>query len=238
VTAEPAHSSGAIPRILIADSDSAVRECYRLAFSEDGCDVIEAEDGRDALVKALVREPTLIITDLQLSLLSGLDLCEILRRDRVTANVPILVSTSSTTDEVVDRARHAGADVVLPKSTPIRTIVNEARRLIADSHALRERSAAARERAAQQLERASPILSRAKALRVHLAQTKRSFGTTLPPVPPPPLMCPTCGSAMAYQYSHIGGVGTHREQWDYYSCGSCAAMYQYRERTQKVRRVE
>ena len=82
------------PRILVADGDADARDRYAAAFADHGWRVMEAADGRDALVKALSRPPPALITELRLPIIDGVALCEILRRDRVTANVPIAVVTA------------------------------------------------------------------------------------------------------------------------------------------------
>jgi hypothetical protein len=62
--------------------------------------------------------------------------------------------------------------------------------------------------------------------------------TTAPPVTPPALICPQCDQLLAYQRSHIGGVSArHADQWDYYECPAGCGVFQYRERTRKLRRV-
>jgi CheY-like chemotaxis protein len=62
---EAAHQlqSGHIPRVLLADADADERSIYTESLHEAGCDVIEAADGRDALAKALVRPPSLVVSD-------------------------------------------------------------------------------------------------------------------------------------------------------------------------------
>jgi hypothetical protein len=58
-----------------------------------------------------------------------------------------------------------------------------------------------------------------------------------PPIPPAPRSCPQCASPLAYQYSYVGG-GRERgaEQFDFYECATCG-LFEYRPRTQKLRRV-
>src|SRR5437660_12411788 len=82
------------PCILIVDGAAATRALYRRCLARDGCDIIEAPDGREALAKALMHPPTLIVTELTLPFIDGYALCDILRRDRTTATVPILVVTA------------------------------------------------------------------------------------------------------------------------------------------------
>ncbi len=132
------------PRILVADPDANVRSLYQDSFARCGCDVLEALDGRDALAKALVREPTLVITELRLPLLDGFSLCEILRRDRVTATVPIIALTTQPEPTDIVRAQDAGADIVLPKPAPFKKLLSEFSSLVARFGELRAKSEAAR----------------------------------------------------------------------------------------------
>jgi CheY-like chemotaxis protein len=55
-----------IPRILVVDRNHHTRELYRYWFQLSGCHVVEASDGRDALTKALVSPPSLVVTEISL----------------------------------------------------------------------------------------------------------------------------------------------------------------------------
>ena len=169
-------------RILVADAEADARVLYRHTFSD--CDVVEAADGRDALVKALVRQPSLVITELRLPLVDGVAFCEILRRDRTTADVPILVVTAEARPSEVQRARRAGADVVLAKPTPLQTLAVEARRLLLQSHDLRWRSAEQRVRASCFLQHASTCQKRPRVSYLEPTQSLTSFSGALPLVDP------------------------------------------------------
>ena len=220
------------PRVLLADSDPASRLIYGTTFHHAGYDVVEASDGREALTKALVRQPSLVVTELDLPLIGGVGLCEILRRDRLTANVPILVVTSETRFPEVQRVWRAGADVVLSKPTTPATLLNEARRLIRQSHDLRGRTAAARARFSKQLEKSAFLLARSEDIR---ARRGRTLTTTTPPVAPPALRCPSCYGPLRYEHSHVGRRESP-EQWDYFFCAACG-VFQYRQRSRKLRRI-
>src|SRR5204863_2834534 len=111
--AEPRTHHVPTPRILVVASDNDTRALYRQSFALAGCDVIDASDGRDALAKAFTHPPTLVVTEMTLPFLDGYALCQILRRDRVTADVPILAITADGHPSHIERARQAGADIVL-----------------------------------------------------------------------------------------------------------------------------
>lgn len=122
----------AAPWILVVDGDAPTRAIYRESLATTGCDVVEASDGRYALAQALMHPPDLVITEVTLPFVDGYALCELLRRDARTAGVPILVVTTETRPAQIDRARKAGANVVLIKPTGIENILDEMRRLVAD----------------------------------------------------------------------------------------------------------
>ena len=68
-------------RVLLAEPHRETRQLYREALTLAGCEVFEATDGRDALTQALVRQPTLIITETQLPLIDGATLLGVLDID-------------------------------------------------------------------------------------------------------------------------------------------------------------
>src|SRR5436190_12973293 len=100
-------------RVLLAEPDRQRREVYREAFHAFGCDVIEAADGRETLVEALVRKPSLIVMQTWLPFVNGPALCEILRRDATTSAVPILAIVDGDSSIDADRMRRAGADATI-----------------------------------------------------------------------------------------------------------------------------
>jgi CheY-like chemotaxis protein len=224
----------AVSRVLIAEPDAETRALYRSLLPPDRYDIIEAADGREALTRSLVLPPSLIVTELRLPYIDGFALCQILRGDRLTMNVPILVVTGDVRTSVLDEARKAGVDGILLKPTPPETLMSEVERLVQRSSALRARGTAVIRKAAAQRETASKALAKAEAVRRQHGVANRS--TKNPPVAPPSLLCPSCDRPLAYNQSHVGGVGKLQEQWDDFVCTSCG-LFQYRHRTRKLRRL-
>jgi DNA-binding response OmpR family regulator len=212
---------------LIADADDKTRSHYRTTLKAIGCDVVDAVDGRDALSKALSHRPSLVITETVLPVFDGYALCAILRRDSVTRSVPILVVTAETRRPEMDRARHAGADVVLTKPVDPEALLKEIQRLI---------SAPSEDQQAQRLQARTDELP-SVARRTTLARAQLRFETTTPPNTPPDLICPICDRSLTYERSHVGGVSRQDpEQWDEFTCASCG-MFEYRQRTRRLRQV-
>jgi hypothetical protein len=71
-----------------------------------------------------------------------------------------------------------------------------------------------------------------------MSRKHRRGETDLPPSSPPELICPDCDRPLDYKSSQIGGVSARNvEQWDYFVCTGGCGMFQYRQRTRKIRRV-
>jgi len=223
------------PSVLIAHGDLQLRQGYRVQFETAGWTVLESADGRDALAKALTTAPSLVVLDAELRYIDGCSLCELLRRDGVTAAAPILLVTNDGIPMSEQRARQAGANAVLAKPASSDRVLEMARALISQA-------ASAGSPAGDTLAAPAPAESypRSDAERRHsLSKSFPRFDTTTPPAAPPALMCPSCDRSLTYNHSHVGGVSErHREQWDYYSCPTCGATLQYRQRTRKLRRVQ
>ena len=106
---------------------------HRQLLEHIGCEVVEAIDGRDALVQALTCQPALVLTEIELPFFDGHALCELLRRDSTTRSVPILVVTTERGRAELERARAAGADACLVKPTTLDALFNQIRHLLASS---------------------------------------------------------------------------------------------------------
>jgi CheY-like chemotaxis protein len=227
------------PRILLADRDADTRSMYAEFLRRMSYEIDEAEDGREALAKAISTRPDVIVTETRLAGLNGMELCRLLRTDVATRDVPIIFVTGDAYDEQIEVAKAAGADTILVKPCLPETLVAEMQRLHRSSAELRERAREMRDKAARQLERSTQLLERSRNFprRLTMSRAHSRHDTTMPSLTPPSLVCPACDQPLHYQRSHIGGVSArHPEQWDYYECDHGCGTFQYRQRTRKLRR--
>jgi two-component system cell cycle response regulator DivK len=205
------------------------------------CEIEEAEDGREALAKAISHSPDIIVTETRLPGLTGLQLCDVLRSDAATHNIPIVFVTADAFGTDVRRAHTAGADTVLVKPCLPETLLLEIQRLMALSADLRERARQTRDKIQEQLAASERVLAKSRAhheRRLTLSRAHLRGQTVDPPDPAPTLVCPHCDQPLLYARSHVGGVSArHAEQWDYYDCPTGCGTFQYRHRTRKLRRV-
>lgn len=228
------------PLALLVDRDGETRTLYAEFLRLAPCDVDEAEDGREALAKAITRHPDVVVTETRLPGMDGFDLCSVLRSDASTRDIPIVFVTGTGSSHDLQRAHQAGADAVLVKPCLPGTLLAEMRRLIDTSAELRERGRALSARIRQQLERSDDLLkqSRQQVRRQTLSRSHLRGETTGPPAVPPALLCPRCDQPLRYERSHVGGVNAHNaEQWDYFECGGGCGTFQFRQRTRKLRPV-
>jgi two-component system chemotaxis response regulator CheY len=214
-------------RVLVVDPDPDTRALYRDVFHANGWDVVEAVDGREALVRALARPPALLVTEIRLPFLDGTALCDILRRDRATTAVPILVVTADARSAGADSARRVGANAVLLKPTTPEQVRAETQRLLSDH---RDADRSGTPGGVQTVESPHP--------RPRLSKSFARSVTTTPPVSPPQLVCPSCDAPLTYEHSYVGGVNAkNAEQWDVYVCPGSCGTFEYRHRTRKLGRT-
>ena len=118
------------PLALLVDRDPDTRHMYAEYLRQACCEIDEAEDGREALVKALTRHPDVIVTETRLPGINGFDLCRVLRDDAQTRDIPIVVVTGDAFDGDRRRAQQSGADLVLTKPCLPEQLANEIRHVI------------------------------------------------------------------------------------------------------------
>jgi len=80
--------------ILLADDETHILNVVSIKLQNAGYEVITAEDGQEAYELARQRQPDLIITDYQMPLLSGVELCSKLRREPGTCDIPAIMLTA------------------------------------------------------------------------------------------------------------------------------------------------
>ena len=104
-----------MPTILVVDDEPPILELVRFTLEDEQIRVLEASDGAQTLETALAVRPDLILLDVQMPRLDGLEVCRRLRADASLAGTRIVMLTAAGQD--ADRARGlaAGADEYLTK---------------------------------------------------------------------------------------------------------------------------
>jgi putative two-component system response regulator len=126
-----AHSSATVaPLVLIVEDDPETRLLYKEIFSGAGFRVAQAHNGYQAFDKAIAERPDVILTDIAVPGLDGIELCRKLRADDRSRRIPILGITGYGDRLYHERALEAGVDRVLTKPSSPDVLVEETRRLL------------------------------------------------------------------------------------------------------------
>jgi two-component system, OmpR family, phosphate regulon response regulator PhoB len=105
--------------ILLVEDDPDIRHLVSYKLTKGGFDVVEAADGVTALHEARCHRPDLVILDVRMPRMSGLEVCRELRAAPQTAHVPILMLTARARAQDLEQAYAAGAtDYVVKPFSP------------------------------------------------------------------------------------------------------------------------
>src|SRR6202040_3795422 len=113
--------------ILVVDDDSQIRRVMRNALSSHGYTIIEARNGEEALKKVRAERLDLIILDLNMPDMDGIEVC---REIRVVSNLPIIMLTVRSAEKDKVRALDAGADDYVVKPFGIQELLARVRALL------------------------------------------------------------------------------------------------------------
>jgi len=119
-----------MPRILVADDNADGREMLRDLLEAWGFQVLEARDGREALLSAHRDNPDAILLDLQMPHLDGFAVLRHLREDRELSATPTVAVTAFAQNGSRDKALRAGFDAYVTKPVDFRSLRSELHRLL------------------------------------------------------------------------------------------------------------
>jgi two-component system KDP operon response regulator KdpE len=174
------------PRVLIVDDEPQIRRSLRVALRANGYEVEEAATGEAALEQAALRPPELVILDLSLPDVDGVQVC---KRLREWTQLPVIILSAHGDDEAKVRALDEGADDYVTKPFSVPELL--ARMRVAVRHAARVAAAAP----------AAPI--RAGEVEIDLA--RRLVFRTAEEIH----LTPTEYGVLRYLVEHAGRVVTH-----------------------------
>ncbi|HQK26517.1 MAG TPA: response regulator [Smithellaceae bacterium] len=117
-------------RILIVDDEQDIVELISYNLEKEGFSCVKAYDGETALKLAKTKKPELIILDLMLPKINGLDVCRAIRHDPVTANIPIIMLTAKVDEVDKILGLEIGADDYMTKPFSVKELVARVRTIL------------------------------------------------------------------------------------------------------------
>jgi DNA-binding NarL/FixJ family response regulator len=116
--------------VLVVDDNPVIRQALCELFTREGDFEVcgEAENGREAIDKAQLLQPALIVTDFSMPLMNGLEETRILKK--LMPSVPVIIYTAHSDPFVNKEALGAGAAAVISKSDSVAVLIGKARQLL------------------------------------------------------------------------------------------------------------
>jgi DNA-binding response OmpR family regulator len=127
------------PPLVLLVEDSADMRLYMRADLAEHYRVLEAAEGQQALALARERLPDVIVTDLMMPVMDGLELCRRLRRDELTRQIPVIILTARQAEEDQIRGLETGAADYLTKPFSLPVLLLKIHNLLESRLQLRER---------------------------------------------------------------------------------------------------
>lgn len=119
-----------MPRVLLVEDAPFLRYAFGRLLRLQGFDVREANDGQDALACLADFKPELVLTDLMMPVMSGLELISRLHSSPETANIPVVAITADATNHAEEQARRAGASDFITKPVDLPELLERLRNLM------------------------------------------------------------------------------------------------------------
>ena len=109
--------------VLLADDDQALRKLISTTLGTDDFDLLQAEDGEEALAVARRERPALVLLDINMPKLDGFEVCAALKGAAETADIKVVILTARGAEEDQARGREVGADdYVIKPFSPIQLL--------------------------------------------------------------------------------------------------------------------
>jgi two-component system chemotaxis response regulator CheY len=116
--------------VMIVDDSKVIRKLIGHILEKNNFSYIEAENGLEALELLVMNEIDVIIADLNMPQMTGLELIKTIRESDCYDKIPILMLTTDTNEEAKSSCIAAGANIFMSKPMPPDLLISEIKRLI------------------------------------------------------------------------------------------------------------
>ena len=117
-------------RVLIVDDEAPVAMLLEQALRQEGYEVSRADDGMDAMNRVNAFKPDVVIMDVMMPRLDGVQTTRLLRRNRSYADVVIIALSARTDESALQAMREAGANLYMRKPFTISRLLAHVRELL------------------------------------------------------------------------------------------------------------
>lgn len=118
--------------VLVVDDDTMIRMLLRRMLEPAGYHIIEAIDGFDALIKIKHHQPDAMILNILMPRIDGITVCEMVRKEKTTSTIPIILLTGQAQLSAVNEGLRAGATHYLTKPMSRKTLLNTLHKVFGD----------------------------------------------------------------------------------------------------------
>ncbi len=125
-------------KVLVVDDDKTTRKMLSLILKSKGYEVVTAENGIDGLQKLGIEQINLILTDMNMPYMDGIEFTRQVRANPEVSNIPIVMLTTEADEEEKQRAYNAGVDDYLVKPATGEQIVESMKRIIKKIFSIKE----------------------------------------------------------------------------------------------------
>lgn len=124
------HPSPARPTILLVEDDDIIRDLIVLSLSKQNYHIVTANNGRDALARFQAYQPNLVILDILLPWMNGIDVLRYWKDKNLLGDVPVLIISALSHREIVQDAFEAGARDFLIKPFDKHVLLERLQRML------------------------------------------------------------------------------------------------------------
>ena len=114
-----------LARILVVEDDQDIMRILLHALTGAGFKVIQAYGGEDAIRKVKLHKPDLVLTDLAMPKVSGVEVIDAIKGDPETAHIPVVAVTAHVWDNIAQAAGQVGCDGYISKPFSTKQIIQE-----------------------------------------------------------------------------------------------------------------
>ena len=105
----------AVATVLVVDDDPVIQRLLRVNFEMEGYTVLVASDGLEGLARARSERPDIVVLDIMMPKMSGLDVARTLKSDPDTADIPVMLLSAKAQEADLRAGDESGADGYLTK---------------------------------------------------------------------------------------------------------------------------